>query len=290
MRLRFWGVRGSHVVAGPTTVRYGGNTSCVEVIDGTERLIVDAGSGLRALGQTLPKDAHYNILLSHAHWDHVQGLPFFAPLHEKSKLTLWAGERALAALHDLLRAPHVVTAPLPVDCLTSRVTAPGRDVIIGSFAVMPVLLNHPAGALGYRMMGNAACAYLSDTAPFHQVLHGDAFLTGVPELTDAARRELATMRRQVVDVLRGVHTVIYDTQYSTSEFHVRAHYGHSTPEHALELCAEAGVRRLVLFHHAPDRDDAAMDVFASEYRLRGQRVGVDVVAAYEGLELVVGAS
>jgi ribonuclease BN (tRNA processing enzyme) len=155
---------------------------------------------------------------------------------------------------------------------------------------MPMALNHPFGAVGYRLDADGtSVAYVSDTAPFTEVLHKQHFLSGLELLTDTDRATLAQMRAELVTALRGCDTVIYDTHFVPDEFARFPHYGHSTPDHALELLAGNDVRRLILYHHAPSHDDDQMDAITAEYKARGAAVGIDVITACEGMVLTVGA-
>src|SRR5262249_4552455 len=142
---------------------------------------------------------------------------------------------------------------------------------------------------GYRVSADGtSVAYVSDTAPFGDILHKQHFVAGLEDLTDGDRAALGEMRANLVAAMRGVDTVIYDTHFLPDEYARFPHYGHSTPDHALELVEESGVRRLVLYHHAPGHSDDVMDQIAATYRERGAAVGVEVVTAREGMELAVG--
>jgi phosphoribosyl 1,2-cyclic phosphodiesterase len=300
MRIVFWGVRGSYPVPGPDTVRYGGHTSCVEVRDGNAVLILDAGTGLRALGHRLAAEqgdgpCHYHLVLSHVHWDHIQGLPFFEPAYlEGTRISIYAMRAAADELQHVIGGitRHeffpVNLAAVPAQFEFHEV-APGVELRAGAFSLLPFALNHPFGAVGYRVSAaGASCAYVSDTAPFTDLLHKQHFLAGPESPTAEDRAQLADMEAALRRSLRGVHTVVYDTHFLPEEYARFPHYGHSTPEHAIDLCSGAGVRRLALFHHAPNHTDAIMDEVARTYAERGRNVGVEVVTAREGLTLAIG--
>ena len=326
MQITFWGVRGSYPVPGAGTVRYGGQTSCVEVrsLSGA-CLIVDAGTGLRALGQklareqvakaptgtsigptplarpTMPlaaaKPTDHHILLSHVHWDHIQGLPFFEPAYiAGNSIHVYA---LLTAADELQQVIGGITRheffPMPLEMAPAQFryleVLPGNPFCIADFEVLPIALNHPFGSVGYRVAADGVSwAYIADTAPFTDVLHKQHFLAGLEHLTDGDRDALLAMRRDLVTALRGVDTVVYDTHFLPEEYARFPHYGHSTPDQAIEICREAGVRRLVLYHHAPSHNDEQMDVIAAQYAQRGAEVGVDVVTSREGMNLVIGGS
>lgn len=300
MQLIFWGVRGSYPVPGPDTVRYGGNTSCVEVLasDG-ERIIVDAGTGLTRLGNRLAQLGQlggvHHLLLSHLHWDHIQGLPFFAAAFEPhATLAVHAMKADAVRLSEIVAgvARHeffpTALGEFPAKFQFHEVSA-GRRFRASAFAVSAFRLNHPFGALGYRIEGDAAsCAYVCDTAPFFEVLHKQHFMRGVEPLSTGDRRALQKLRAGVVQAIHGCDTVVYDTHFTPEEYARFPHYGHSTPDQAIELCAGNGVRRLVLFHHAPNHHDAMMDDLAQRYTELGDKLGMDVVTAREGMVLDVG--
>jgi phosphoribosyl 1,2-cyclic phosphodiesterase len=302
MDITFWGVRGSYPVPGAATVRYGGQTSCVEVRAASgASLIVDAGTGLRGLGQRLAREnggspKNHHILLSHVHWDHIQGLPFFEPAYVPgTRISVYA---SLAAADELRPVIGGITRheffPMPLESVPAqfefREVEPGAAFCIDEFEVMPIALNHPFGAVGYRITADGTTvAYVSDTAPFDLVLHKRHFLNGIEPLSDDDRAALGALRASLVEALRGVDTVVYDTHFLPHEYEKFPHYGHSTPDHGLAICAESGVRCLVLYHHAPSHDDDMMDDMAARYRATGHERGLDVVTAREGMVLAIGA-
>lgn len=302
MQAVFWGVRGSYPTPGPETVRYGGNTSCVELqASSGERVVIDAGTGLARLGEKLAKEGaatgEFHLLLSHLHWDHVQGLPFFSPcLQRGAKLSVHALRPDVVQLADIFRgvASHEFF-PLAYDDMAARFAFhevhPGRKFRANAFAVRPFRLNHPFGAVGYRIdSATGSCAYVCDTAPFDLLLHKKHFLKGPEPLSTADRKQLQGLRSALLDAVRGCHTVIYDTHYTQDEYARFPHYGHSTPDHALDLLHGQDVARLVLFHHAPNHTDAMMDEIDAQYRNKGEQLGIEVVTAREGMTLAIGAA
>ena len=251
MTLRFWGVRGSLPAAGAATVRYGGNTICVELRCGPHLLILDAGSGLRGLGKAFagkakPVDA--DILLSHTHLDHICGLPFFAPMYDPmTTLRFWSGHLSPpAGIAAALRLSW--SAPLMPDMepeFRARRTfhdfAPGDDLTLSSgLRARTVALRHPGGAIGYRIeWAGASVCYITDTE--HP-----------PDgLDDALLRFVA-----------GSDVMIYDATYTEAEYASCVGWGHSTWQAGVALADAGAVGRLVLFHHDPGHDDAAMDRIA----------------------------
>ena len=301
MQITFWGVRGSYPVPGAATVRYGGQTSCVEArTSAGETVIIDAGTGLRSLGNKLAGEAggkprQYHVLLSHVHWDHIQGLPFFSPAYVPgTTISVYA---LLTAADELNQVIGGITRheffPLPLESVPAvfdfHQVEPGVDFAIGGFHITPIALNHPFGSVGYRIDGDGASwAYVADTAPFDQVLHKQHFLKGLETLTADDRTALASMKDALLARLKGVDTVVYDTHFLPEEYARFPHYGHSTPDQALELCAEAGVRRLVLYHHAPSHSDDQMDEIAASYLAKGAPLGIEVLTSFEGMTIAIG--
>jgi len=167
---------------------------------------------------------------------------------------------------------------------------PGVDFVVGSFHVTPIALNHPFGSVGYRIDADgSSVAYVADTAPFDKVLHKQHFLAGPEPLSSDDTVALGAMRAALLARLKGVDTVIYDTHFLPDEYARFPHYGHSTPDQALDICVEAGVRRLVLYHHAPGHTDEQMDQVAATYLAKGASVGIEVLTSFEGMSLPIGA-
>lgn len=307
MKVRFWGVRGSIPVPGRSTNRYGGNTSCVEVRPrNAPPIIIDAGTGLRHLGKALMEGAFgdgrgkASLLISHTHWDHVQGLPFFAPLYRAgNQLDVFARERDLhleAVFSAQHRAPYF---PVPMSAMEAELRfhelSDGARFEIGAARVSCARLNHPWVAIAYRIdVDGAAVVYCADTAPFTDLLLGREFVHQPPALDQplapALADELARMRAGVVALARGADLLIYDTQFTREEYRQRPHWGHSHPDDAIAIARDAGARTLCLFHHAPLRSDDDNDRILAAYRevVRAQHERFELISAYEGLELTLG--
>jgi phosphoribosyl 1,2-cyclic phosphodiesterase len=306
MRVRFWGVRGSLPVPGLKTERYGGNTSCVEVRSAAgTRVVVDAGTGIRKLGKELSQtdggrsDVH--LLISHTHWDHIQGLPFFSPLYQKgSRLSVYARKRDDVHLRAVFASQtDVPYFPVPFDetqaTIDFRELHDSAEFEIADVKVSCARLNHPYIATAYRLQADgASVVYVSDTAPFADILFEDQFIPNPPapsaQLSEADRQRLFVMRDRVVRLCEGADLVIYDTMFTPEDYQRIPHYGHSRPSDALEICRAAGARSLALFHHAPERSDAEVDAIVADTRETVRRFGgsIDVVGAYEGMDVVLG--
>lgn len=246
--VRFWGVRGSVACPGPATVRYGGNTPCVEVRCGAHRLIFDAGTGLRALGGAFGNDqgVQAHLFLTHTHIDHVAGFPFFRPAYSpKNQFQLWAGHLGgrtgalQAVLADLMKAP-IFPVPLNImhaciafhDFSAGAVLEPVPGVVIRTAP-----LNHPNGATGYRIefAGRSFCY-----------------------VTDTEHRE-GQLDPNILALIEGSQIVVYDAMYTEEEYPRFRGWGHSTWQEGAKLCEAAGADRLVAFHHDPEHDDDMLD-------------------------------
>ena len=294
MQVRFWGTRGSIATPGPGTLRFGGNTSCVEVATNAGAcFILDCGTGARALGAAMmargPKPLTATILLSHTHWDHIQGFPFFAPLFVPgNRITVCGPEGSGRSLREVLSGQMEFTyfpveiAQLPAS-ITFRELGEGTHEI-GGARIVAQYLHHPAMTLGYRIEADgAAVAYLCDHEPFSETLWHES-----PE-PDRAASIVHEGDRRHARFMEGAGLVIHDAQYTPEEYPSRKNWGHSTYEYAVELAATAGVRQLVLTHHDPTHDDAFVDEVEQRARGYARQLGdaVEVCCAFEGLELAV---
>jgi phosphoribosyl 1,2-cyclic phosphodiesterase len=307
MKVRFWGVRGSIPVPGRTTSRYGGNTSCVEVRPrGAPPIIIDAGTGLRRLGKALMEEGfgdgrgRASILISHTHWDHVQGLPFFSPLYRAGNQIEIFARRRDTHLEAVFSQQHGEPYfPVPLSAMHANMSfhalTEGARFELGSAKITSTRLNHPWIALAYRIeVDGAAVVYCSDTAPFTDLLLGREFVVQPPSLDDPlppdTAAELARLRAGVVALAQGADLLIYDTQFTYAEYRLRPHWGHSHPDDAIAIARDAKVKQLCLFHHAPLRSDDDNDAILASYRGVVAQAGdrFAVISAYEGLELALG--
>jgi len=279
MRVRFWGTRGSLAAPGLDTARYGGNTACVEVRDHAGSvLVLDAGTGVRALGAALPPDLQrVDILLTHLHMDHVQGLGFFAPLYNPAiAVHIWGPASTTASLRS--RLMRYLSPPLfPVHlrdlpCALMLHEVPCGTVSIGAFTVSSTLVCHPGPTVGYRIEADGgALAYISD----HEPALGVRNFPGPPEWTSG--HALAA----------NVDLLIHDGQYSLDEYPNHVGWGHSATDDTVRFAAQARVKQLVLFHHDPSRNDAAVDRLLHSTTARTQP-SFAVSAAAEGMTCDVG--
>jgi CheY-like chemotaxis protein/phosphoribosyl 1,2-cyclic phosphodiesterase len=294
VRVRFWGTRGSIATPGPGTVRFGGNTSCVDVRTAAgARFILDCGTGARALGTALMGEASgpisATILLSHMHWDHIQGFPFFAPLFVSgNNITVCGPEGSGRSLREVLMGQMEFTY-FPVEIGQLPATIHFRELgegthEIGGARIVAQYLNHPAMTLGYRIEADGAVvAYLCDHEPFSETFWSDG---SVPNRAESLVHE---GDRRHARFMAGAGLVIHDAQYTPEEYPAKKNWGHSTYEYAVGLAAAAGVRQLALTHHDPDHDDAFVVDLQHRARAYAMQHGyaVRVCFAREGLELTV---
>ena len=302
MKVRFWGVRGSIPVPGRTTNRYGGNTSCVEVRPrNADPIIIDAGTGIRKLGKSLMEEAFRDgkgsasILVSHTHWDHVQGLPFFSPLYRQgNQVHIFARQRDMHLEAVFSQQHHEPYFPVPLSAMQADMhfheLVEGAKFEIGTAKVTCARLNHPWVAIAYRVdVDHASVVYCSDTAPFSDMLLGRDFIEKpqMGTLPPPVMDELKQMRAGIVKLAKNADLLIYDTQFTPEEYAVRPHWGHSRPSDAIEIAREAKVKQLCLFHHAPMRSDDDNDKILAATRELAPP-GITVVSAYEGLEIPLG--
>ena len=263
--VRFWGVRGSIACSGPRTARYGGNTSSLEVRCGERMLLFDAGTGLRYLGNSLPASAplEADLFLTHTHFDHVCGLPFFRPFFQPhNRFRLWAGHLAEGMTLRRVLGEFMMSPLFPVPPQVFRARMEYREFKAGEtlqagpqVAVRTAVLNHPDGATGYRIeYGGRSVCYLTDTE----------HVPGAPD-------------RNVLDLIAGADLVIYDSMYTDAEYDTYVGWGHSTWQEGVRLCRAAGAKRLAVFHHDPEHDDDLLDAIARdvEKQLPGSFVAKD---------------
>jgi phosphoribosyl 1,2-cyclic phosphodiesterase len=268
--VRFWGVRGSIACPGPDTMRYGGNTSCIEVWCGDRLFIFDGGTGLRPLGNslvTLRRALDFDLFFTHTHIDHCGGLPFFAPAYNPQNiLRIWAGhlkpQRTIKEVLAMMMTPPLF--PVPIDILAAQITF--ADFSAGEtlkphdgIKLVTRPLNHPNEATGYRLeFDGKAFAYITDTE----------------------HRE-GELDPQVLQLMDGADVVVYDSTYTDDEYPAHKNWGHSSWEEGIRLATKADAKQLILFHHDPDHGDQTMDRIAAD----AAKMRPGTIVAHEGLTL-----
>jgi phosphoribosyl 1,2-cyclic phosphodiesterase len=286
MRVRFWGTRGSCPAPGPHTARYGGNTTCVELrTDDDQIVIFDAGTGIRELGRSLSAAAdgtpiRGDVFFSHAHWDHIQGLPFFTPAFQKgNQFRLFGSPMLERSLEVVLRQQmSPVVFPVAFDQLSARMefsNFSGYQHTGAGYELHAVNVRHPGSALGFRVW------------PAGDPRRSIVFIPDNELDRDGDRAEDASTRDALVDFARGAKVLIHDAMYTGAEYMDHRGWGHSSYRDAVDFAIAAEVETLVLFHHEPDRNDGALDeMLALCHQMVRERSGaVQVMAAAEGMVL-----
>jgi len=286
VRLRFWGVRGSIPTPGPASVHYGGNTSCVEVRAGSDIIVLDSGSGIRRLGLALvaefkERPIHLSLLITHTHWDHIQGFPFFMPAYNpKNQITLVGFEGARQGLQSTLssqmESPYFPVSMHQMPGHVSIQEVKGLGFKIGDVPVRAQFLNHPGACTGYRLStpGGDIC-YLPDVELSHR-LRAD-----VPAANEQDRK--------VLDFIRDAEVLILDSQYTAEEYDKHVGWGHSCADDSVAFALAANVKRFYMFHHDPDHNDEQVSRMVARARQFAAQRGSSMIieAAREGVEVVL---
>jgi phosphoribosyl 1,2-cyclic phosphodiesterase len=290
--VRFWGVRGSIPTPGPATIRYGGNTSCVEVRLGDQVVIFDAGTGIRLLGDSLMKEfegmpIEVSMLISHTHWDHIQGLPFFAPAYQSENCVRIYGfegaKRGLeSVLWDQMESPHfpIQMTQMVGDVTVNELNFP--EFQIGEVTVRALQLNHPGGSTGFRLeRDGCVVVYVPDNEPV-SYLAENSTVAGASDGRDP--------NQALIDFVRGADVAIMDAQYDAAEYPSHVGWGHGCVDDVVRIAAAGQVQQLALFHHDPNHDDQWMDSMVQNAEQLAESFGssLQVRAAREGGILYAG--
>ncbi len=269
-------------------------------VAGHAPIIIDAGTGLRPLGKRLVRNEFrdgnglVHLLISHTHWDHIQGLPYFSPLYsEGNELQIYARQPNDTHLDAVFaqqnNGPYF---PVPMDALKARVQfnelLEGQEFNIGEVHVRCTRLNHPWIAMAYRLdYAGKSVVYCSDTAPFRDILLEHEFIASPPTVGGTLDKQQALklheMREKLVELCKGADFLIYDTQFTPAEYESKPHWGHSTPDDAIAIAREAGAKTLCLFHHAPARTDDQQDEILATYTHLLRDDDLEIVCAAEGM-------
>ncbi len=268
-KIKFWGVRGSIACPSPNHTKFGGNTSCIEVFVDDRRFVLDAGTGIRYLGQKFLKEGvnKTHLLFTHTHWDHINGFPFFVPAYNpKNSIHIMAGhlmdkEGIQKTLSNQMEGPMF---PIPLAAMQADLTfddfeAGDEFQLYPDVKVLTAPLNHPNKATGYRIEhGGGAVCYITDTE----------HVPGQPD-------------QNILSLIEGSDLVIYDATYTEEEFPSKIGWGHSTWNEGVRLCRAANVKKLAIFHHEPDHEDSFMDKLEAEAREEWD----GALVAREGMEI-----
>lgn len=298
VRIKFWGVRGSIPTPGRETAAFGGNTSCVEVRVGNEVIILDAGSGIRGLGKALMREANgqpmnVSMLVTHTHWDHIQGFPFFMPAYNpKVNVRILGYEGAVHGLRGaLFEQMQSAFFPVGLSQMASRVTFEELEDMhfdLGAAKVRTIFSNHPGVCLGYRLSTPSGdIIYLPDHEAYErhererQKIRNETSQPGI----EYARSQ----DEKIIEFMRDADVMISDSQYDRVEYPTRLGWGHSCSDDTVDLAMRAGVKQLFLFHHDPDHDDAKIEAMVAEGQARVKENGSSLVvsAAREGAEFML---
>ena len=284
--LKFWGVRGSIPTPGSSTVRYGGNTPCTELRFSDDKFFVlDAGSGLRELGLNLLKSGkklHAHIFISHMHWDHIQGIPFFVPaLLPGNEFVFHGAEDPNKSLKEILsNQMNPINFPITMEQMASNLNFEAFDVgtyEIEGIKVETMRLNHPGNALGYKIHVNGqTVVYISDNEPkSHEY--------------DPENNRVLEFNDILLDFTKDVDVLIHDAQYTPEEFKTRVTWGHSPYDFTVNLAMTGNVKKLVIFHHDPVHNDEFVDdmILAAKKIAETAESNLEIIGAKEGLEIVL---
>ena len=294
MRVKFYGVRGSVPVPGPSTARYGGNTSCIELrVSDEQHFILDAGTGIRELGQDLVVNAKgkpimSSLFITHTHWDHIHGFPFFIPNYLPSTVLDVFGPFHFDKKLEEVFALQMDYSYFPISTkqLMSNITYHDLNETqfsVGDVKITTKIMNHPIICLGYRFEFNGkTVVYTGDNEPYYDVLSD-------PDQSEEERAENRSIidesNARTVDFARDADLLIADSQYTPEEYPNHLGWGHSTWQDSITMATRAHVKKLVLFHHEVTRRDAEMDNFLQTARQYAKTQGspVEILAAMEGL-------
>jgi phosphoribosyl 1,2-cyclic phosphodiesterase len=291
MKFKFWGVRGSIPSPGPNTVKYGGNTTCIEIrTDGGDLIILDAGTGIHALAQNLLKEMPINahIFITHTHWDHIQGLPFFIPIFiPGNRISIYGGLDPVT--HEQINRALTVQLqysffPIQEAQLKARINyltiSAGIPVKVGSATVTPIILNHPVLNFGYRIDCDGQSIFFTGDYEMQLNIYQ-------PDDEDHAQFQcyIEEQKKEVLLAMKDVDALIIDSPFTKSEYASKHGWGHGTYDSAIELSRAANAKRLFLTHHEPTRTDAELDKIYQNLLEAYPDLSFQLIIAREGVDI-----
>jgi len=285
--IRFWGVRGSIPTPGKSTIKYGGNTSCVEVRHDDKLFILDAGSGIRELGLELLKSKSpitASIFISHMHWDHIQGIPFFTPAYIPGNNFMFHGSQEPDKDLETIIRGQMDPTYFPIELTDMAGMLEFTPITEGEYYIQGIkvetlLINHPGNALGYKFhLGDRVLVYISDNEPFGW--YGIDQTSGVEYVGEDGDEKL-------IQFIEDCNLLIHDAQYTPGEYQNKKTWGHSPYDYSVTLAIRGKVDHLVLYHHDPMHDDAFVDeIFESAKKMANKsNPALKISAAMEGLTI-----
>jgi phosphoribosyl 1,2-cyclic phosphodiesterase len=276
LKLTFYGTRGSIPVPGPTTMKYGGNTACLDIkSEEGDWIVFDAGTGIRTLSDSLnlSKSHDINIFISHPHWDHISGFPFFAPSFiPGNKITIYGPGTFEKTLEEIIRGQMTYSYfPVRTEELQADINfreLKEETLTLGNFKIETTMLNHPVTCLGYKIFyKDTIFIYLGDNEPYYNVYNDND-----NEMNDTVRN----MNRRLRQFIKGADTLVTDSQYIPSEYESHKGWGHSTTHDSVNIAINAGIKKLFFFHHDPQRSDNQLDYIVDHYRQKMKEKGFDL--------------
>ncbi|MBW7876060.1 MAG: MBL fold metallo-hydrolase [Candidatus Cloacimonetes bacterium] len=299
MEIFFWGVRGSIATPGPTTVRFGGNTTCVEIRDGNSFILIDCGTGIREAGTFIMKNRGMGIeipiLITHTHWDHIQGFPFFIPAFIPKNKIHMVGPSMFDTPFDQVMAAQMQYSYFPVNfnqlgAEISYEAAQEQSLILNGFKVTPKYVNHPVRTLAYRVeKDNKVICFLTDVEPYYDVIYGGKAPEDEDELQDflEVQETIEEQNQGLVEFCRNADVLVIDAQYTHAEYMTKRGWGHTSMDDAVQIAHKANARQVLFFHHDPTRHDNELEKLLDVYRQQVDQLTntsiVSLGAATEGI-------
>ncbi len=293
MKFKFWGVRGSIATPGPSTVIYGGNTTCIEIrTDNDELIILDAGTGIHRLAQELLKQASINahIFMTHTHWDHIQGLPFFSPIFiAGNQIKIYGGLDPVTgqgierALNVQLQYSYFPIREVELNAsIEYKTIKPGELITIGSATITPILLNHPVLNLGYRIdCDGKSIFFTGDYEPLYNIYQANnSEYANYQSFIDEKQQEITL-------AVKDVDALIVDSSYTTVEYISKKGWGHGTYDSAIRLASLANAKKLFFTHHEPTRSDRQLELIYRQLLKNNPNLTYEIMLAKEGIEILL---